>query len=166
MGPGGASQRDLSWEDLLTAPTNTLTHLTVKDELLCNDELIRVLVEHAPALTHLSVGWAGWVEDDHASTSWGVEQLCVLEEGEEWDVEVLSRLPRHREGRVVVVKTPDETARLTVRSTEVSAVHVWAVLVIHAPRQHMHAATMVGTRQYPQVSMTSLSNACMHAKPA
>lgn len=139
------------WMRVFTATTSTLTHLTVRDGRLCNDELVTLLVERVPALTHLSVGRVDNLRVDHSSKSWGVQHLCVLEEENKWDLERLSLLPRHREGRVVGVKAPDGTAYLETVSKEVrisvciahcATVHVMHMDVSFVPCEPPHAVYM------------------------
>ncbi len=53
--------------------THTLTHL-VTDEAL-TDVLVSVLVQHAPALSHLTVD-VSYVKTDHSGSEWGLTELC------------------------------------------------------------------------------------------
>ncbi len=70
--------------------THTLTHLVMHETL--TDELVWVLVQHAPALSHLTV-LNLLVKADHSGREWGVRELVVTEKRFECEAVHLARLP-------------------------------------------------------------------------
>ncbi len=94
-------EADPPYYTLLSSPTpsHTLTHLVLQGQALTS-EIVELLLEHAPALEHVTAGFLE-VEEDHSGEEWGVSELRVERGGA--DAEYLVRLPKRRDGGKLAV---------------------------------------------------------------
>lgn len=100
-----------SWQWLFNPHLPTplpLTHFHTADAL--NDQLLRVLVTHAPNLTHLHVRSISVQSDALAGREWGLKELRVgaVNAITQMRLEGFWVLPRPRDGRMVVAGDPDK----------------------------------------------------------
>ncbi len=88
--------------------THTLTSFSTVQPL--TDELLTALLDHAPALTQLSVSEISNDLDGYSEREWGLEQLAVrrlpqeMYSSQSHVLDVLAALPRRRGGGAVTVK--------------------------------------------------------------
>ncbi len=81
------------WMDLLTAPSNTLTHFRIDGTI--KPGLVRLLAQHVPALTHLKACDIEVKTNSLVGLQWGLEELALTYD--EADLTDATRLPRQRE---------------------------------------------------------------------
>lgn len=98
--------QDVSWHvgsRIFAQRSQTLTQLTLQRALL-NDQLVGLLLQHAPALQQLSVGSVS-LEADHMDRQWQVKQFGVIRQP---SMEQLARLPGSTcQGRVQIAMRAD-----------------------------------------------------------
>ncbi len=98
----GEEAFNLPWQEILTpaSTTHTLTHLTTTDEL--TDTLITRLIDHAPAIQHVSVAGLYVQTDFHEQgRQWGLQSLVLS--CEELYADELALLPACTAGPLSVV---------------------------------------------------------------
>lgn len=99
-----------------------------------NDAILKLLLEYAPSLTHLTIKELAIITEDASVLQWAVEELSLQapKKTEPFKVEKLARLPRPASGRMTV-KLPNYTGDLP--DVHPSEVRVCRVCVRPSPHQ-------------------------------
>ncbi len=138
------SQHNIPWPLVFPAgvTSHTLTHLTTDRAL--TDELLSLLLDHAPGLTRLRVGRLQLSQDTHRTKQWAVEKLTT----QLGALDTLALLPSNKGDKQLVVSNIGGEATAQVVSGEVSGVSHTCTCTHTRTHTHTHTHANTGKADF------------------